>query len=155
MLAHGISTGTVAAIAGAYAVVKTAEGRELVSATFVVTALMVHKRLLPHDATRQSFAGDGRQATWHESLRQRPRSAEHHQQRETTQGLEWVMQGIAHLHRSGVPANSDVFSSRGIDGEQRDRQPWLGRPPLVQEGVLWDLSSGACLSSWGSRKGLG
>ncbi len=26
------------------------------------------------------------------------------------------MQGIAHLHRNGVPAKSDMFSSRGIRG---------------------------------------
>ena len=44
--AHGINTGTVAAIAAAYTVVKTAKGRELVSATFVDTAATVHKRLL-------------------------------------------------------------------------------------------------------------
>ena len=50
VLAHGITTGTVAAIAAAYAVVKTAKGRELVSATFVDTALTVHKRLLSHGA---------------------------------------------------------------------------------------------------------
>ena len=48
MLAHGITTGTAAAIAAAYLVVKTAKGRELVSATFVDTALTVHKRLLSH-----------------------------------------------------------------------------------------------------------
>ena len=50
MLAHGVTTGTVAAIAAAYLVVKTAKGRELVSATFVDTALTVHKRLLAHGA---------------------------------------------------------------------------------------------------------
>ena len=37
--ARGIDTGTVAAIAAAYAVVKTAKGREPVSATFVDAAL--------------------------------------------------------------------------------------------------------------------
>jgi hypothetical protein len=50
VLPHRIGTGTAAAIAAAYAVVKTAKGRELVSATFVDTALMVHNRLLSHGA---------------------------------------------------------------------------------------------------------
>ena len=45
--AHGINTGTAATIAAAYAVAK---GREPVSATFVDTALTVHKRLLSHGA---------------------------------------------------------------------------------------------------------
>ena len=48
--AHGVGTGTAAAIAAAYAVVKTANGRDLVSAAFVDTALTVHKRLLSHGA---------------------------------------------------------------------------------------------------------
>ena len=50
VLAHGVTTGTVAAIAAAYAVVKTAKGRELVSAAFVDIGLTVHKRLLSHGA---------------------------------------------------------------------------------------------------------
>ena len=45
--AHGVGTGTAAAIA---AVVKTAKGRDPVSAAFVDTALTVHKRLLSHGA---------------------------------------------------------------------------------------------------------
>ncbi len=45
---NGANTGTAAAIAGAYAVVKTAKGREPVSASFVETSLTVHKRLLTH-----------------------------------------------------------------------------------------------------------
>ena len=52
MRAHGINvdTGTVAAIAAAYAAVKTAKGPELVHATFVGIATTVHKRLLSHCA---------------------------------------------------------------------------------------------------------
>ena len=50
MLAHGVMTGTAAAIAAAYTVVKTAKRRELASAAFVDTALTVHKRLLSHGA---------------------------------------------------------------------------------------------------------
>ena len=46
MPAHGFNTGTTAAIAAAYAVVKTTKGREPVSPTFVDAALTVHKRLL-------------------------------------------------------------------------------------------------------------
>ncbi|MFM7978376.1 MAG: hypothetical protein ACKPKO_03590, partial [Candidatus Fonsibacter sp.] len=41
---------TGAATAAAYAVVKTATGRDAVSATFMDTALTVHKRLLSHGA---------------------------------------------------------------------------------------------------------
>jgi hypothetical protein len=48
MYSHGANTGTAAAIAGAYAVVKTAKETEPVSASFVDTALTVHKRLLTH-----------------------------------------------------------------------------------------------------------
>ena len=50
MLAHNITTGTATAIAAAYAVVKTAKGRELVIATFVDTALTAHTRLLSRGA---------------------------------------------------------------------------------------------------------
>ena len=50
VLAHGATTGTAATIAAAYVVVKTAKGREPVSAAFVDTALTVHTRLLSHDA---------------------------------------------------------------------------------------------------------
>ena len=48
VLAHGITTGIVAAIAAAYAVVNMAKGREFASATFVATALTVPKPLLAH-----------------------------------------------------------------------------------------------------------
>ena len=34
----------------------------------------------------------------------------------TTPGIEWVMQCIANLHRSGIHAKSDTFSCRGIGG---------------------------------------
>ena len=50
MRAHGINTGTAAAIAAAYAVVKTTKGHEPVNATFVDAALTVRKRLLSHGA---------------------------------------------------------------------------------------------------------
>ena len=33
-----------------------------------------------------------------------------------TQGITWVMQGIAHLHRNGALAKSGMFSTRGIGG---------------------------------------
>ena len=92
VLAHGINTGTAAAIAAAYAVVKTAKGRELVSATFVDTALTVHKRLLPHGAIANLLL----------AMDDRPRGTNPLDNAQvlqniiskgkTTQGIEWVMQ---------------------------------------------------------------
>ena len=58
VLAHGVTTGTAATIAAACAVVKTAKGRDPVSATLVDTALAVHKRLLSHGAIATRFAGN-------------------------------------------------------------------------------------------------
>jgi hypothetical protein len=114
--AHGVGTGTAAAIAAAYAVVKTAKGRDPVSATFVDTALTVQKRLLSHgaianillvmdDGPRGTNPFDSAQVLLNIINKGR-----------ATSGIPWVMQGIAHLHRSGVPAKSDMFSSRGIGG---------------------------------------
>ena len=51
VLAHGASSGTAAAIATAYSVVRAAKGRDNVSAGFVDAALTVRKRLVSHALT--------------------------------------------------------------------------------------------------------
>jgi len=94
--AHGINTGTAAAIAAAYAVVKTTKGREPVSATFVDTALTVHKRLLPHGVIANLLL----------AMDDRPRGTNPFDSAQvlqniiskgkTTPIIEWVLQGIAH-----------------------------------------------------------
>jgi hypothetical protein len=92
--AHGINvnTGTVAAIAAAYAVVKKAEGHELVRATFVDTASTVHTRFLSHGAIANLLQAMG----------DRPRGTNPFDSAQvllniiskgrTTQGIEWVME---------------------------------------------------------------
>ena len=59
VLAHGASTGTAAAIATAYSVVRAAEGRDNVSAGFVDTALTVHNPPVIPCSDRPTFAGLG------------------------------------------------------------------------------------------------
>ena len=115
-LARGATTGTAAAIAAAYAVAKTSKGSEPVSATFVDTALAAHNRLLSHGAIANLLL----------AMDDMPRGTNPFDSAQvlqniiskgkTTQGIEWVMQGVAHLHRSGTPAKSDMFSSLGIGG---------------------------------------
>ncbi len=116
--AHGVGTGTAASIAAAYAVVKTAKGRDPVSAAFVDTALTVRKRLLSRVAITNLLL----------AMDDRPRGTNPFDSAQvlhsiiskgkTTPGIEWVMQGITHLHRSGTLAKSDMFSCRGIGGSK-------------------------------------
>jgi hypothetical protein len=118
--AHGINvdTGTAAAIAAAYAVVRTTEGHEPVGATFVDTALTVQERMLSQCAIANVLL----------AMDEWPRGTNPFDNAQvllniiskgrTTSGIAWVMQGIQHLHRSGVPAKSDMFSSRGIAGTE-------------------------------------
>jgi hypothetical protein len=134
--AHGVGTGTAAAIAAAYVVVKTAKGREPVSATFVGTSLTVHKRLLSHcaianillamdDKPRGTNPSDNAQVLQNIASKGK-----------TTYGIERVMQGIAHVHRSGVPAQSGMFSSRGIAGTKATGKRGLADPLLFKKECL-------------------
>ena len=101
MRAHGINTGTVAAIAAAYAVVKTAKGRELVSATFVDTALTVHKRLLSHGAIANLLLAMDDMPRGTNPFDSAPSPTEHHQQGENHPG-----------HRVGDARHSTCTSER-------------------------------------------
>ena len=64
------------------------------------------------------------------------------------------MQGIANLHRSGIPAKSDVFSCRGIGGSKETNNRGLADLLLFKKECL-DFVIGRLPFIWGSRKGLG
>ena len=53
---------------------------------------------------------------------------------EATQGIGGVMQGIAHLHRSGIPAKSDMPSSRGTGGNKETGNRGLADLLLFRQG---------------------
>ena len=98
MLAHGASSGTAAAIATAYSVVRAAKGREHVSAGVVDAALTLHNRVVAHAPTAQLLL----------DLDNRPRGENPFDnfqvlqniinKGKASQGIHWVMQGIAHVH---------------------------------------------------------
>ena len=64
------------------------------------------------------------------------------------------MQGIAHLHWSGIPAKSDMSSSRGIEGSKDTGNRGLDDLLLFKKECL-GFVLGRFPSIWGSRKGLG
>jgi hypothetical protein len=124
-----------------------------VSATLVDT-LTVHKRLLSHGAVANLLL----------AMDDRPRGTNPFDNAQvlhniiskgkSTQGIEWVMQGIAHLHRNGVLAKSDMFSSRGIGGTKETGNRGLVDLLLFKKECL-GFVLGRLPSIWGSRKGLG
>ena len=116
--AHGINVdaGTAAAIAAAYAVVRTTEGHEPVGATFVDTALTAQERMLSQRAIANVLPAMGEWPRGTNPFDNAQVLLNIISKGRTTSGIAWVMHGIQHVHRSGVPAKSDMFSSRGIGG---------------------------------------
>ena len=154
VLAHGASSGTAAAIATAYSVVRAAKGREHVSVGFVDTALTVHNRLLSHAPTAQLLL----------DLDNRPRGENPFDSSQvlqniiskgkTSQGIHWVMQGVAYCIQMKALQNRTCSRPVGSGAPKRPATvAWL--TSSSSRRTAWDFSSAACLTPWGSQKGPG
>ena len=87
-------------------------------ATFVDTALTVQERMLCQRAIANVLLAMGEWLCGTDPFDHAQVLLNIISKGRTTSGIAWVMQGIQHLHRSGVPAKSDMFSSRGIAGTE-------------------------------------
>ena len=134
--------------------VKTAEGRELVSVGFVDTALTVRERLLSHGAIANFLL-----AMDNNPRGQNPFDSAQVLQNiiskgKTSQGIHWVMQGIAYLLKLDSLQNRTRSRPVGSGAPKRPATvAWL--TSSSSRRTAWDFSSAACLTPWGSQKGPG
>ena len=124
-------------------------------ATFVYTASTVHKRLLSHGAIANLL----------QAMDDRPRGTNPFDSAQvllniiskgrTMSGITWVMQGMVHLLRSGVPAKSDMFSARGIAGSEEIDNRGLADLLLFKKECLGFVLGRLFFSTWASPRGAG
>jgi hypothetical protein len=133
---HGPCAITPAAIAAAYTQVKVARGRNPISVIFVDTAFTVHNRLLfDADIAALLLEMDGK------PRRDNPFDGAQTLQTiiskaKTTPRIKWVLMGMVHMLRNGVPAKSEQFTIRGIGGTKETANRGLAHALIFKNKCL-------------------